>query len=143
MATLGIFGKKKEPEKEEAPKTLLDELCGDDAELKSVLTRTLLLNPRMTEEGGSIDARIEKAQEYEKNKENVRARVEYHTAGELALYKGNLSQAQKFFKKAAEIDPKYPYRNVFEFFTKKEKAEKALAVAQEYYARTVKPTQKK
>jgi hypothetical protein len=70
----------------------------------------------------------------------VRARVEYQTAGELALYEGKLPQVQKYFKKAAEVDPDYPNKGIFEFFVKKENAEKALSVAQEYYARKAKTT---
>jgi len=143
MTPLGIFRRRKKVVKEKvvkeaAEKTLLDELCGDDAQLKNVLIRTLLLNPKMTAESGEIDSRAEKAQGYEKNKDYLRARVEYQVAGELALYEGKLAQVQKFFKKAAEIDSEYRQRGVFEFFTKKENAEKALAVAQEYYARTAK-----
>jgi len=139
MAPFGIFRKRKKVTEEAVvEKTLLDELCGDDAELKEVLTRTLLLNPKLTGGEKGIDSHVEKAQEYEKNKEYVRARVEYQTAGELALYEGKLAHVQKFFKKAAEIDPDYPGRSIFEFFTKKENAEKALAVAQEFYARTAK-----
>lgn len=144
MAPLRIFRRKrKKIEETVAEKTLLDELCGDDAELKGVLSRTLLLNPRMTAEGGGIDPHAEKAQEYEKNKDYFRARVEYQVAGELALYEGKLAQVQKFFKKAAEVDPDYPHRSILEFLTKKENAERAWAVAQEYYARTAKPAEKK
>jgi len=143
MAPFGIFRKREKVEKKAVEKTLLDELCGDDAELKSALARTLLLNPKITAEMGGIDSHVEKAQEYEKKQDYVRARVEYQAAGELALYEGKLAQVQKFFKKAADIDPDYPSRSIYEFFTKKEKAEKALAVAREYYARTEKPTEKK
>jgi len=144
MAPFGIFGrKKKEAEEKVAEKTLLDELCGDDAQLKKVLTKTLLVNPQLTAKEMGIEKHIEKAQEYEKNKENVRARVEYQVAGELALYEGKLADVQKSFKRAAEIDPDCPNRSIYEFFTKKENAQKALAVAQEYYAHIAKQSEKK
>jgi len=149
MAPRSIFkGRKKETEekvKEEVEekvekKTLLEELCKGDNELYSTLSRTLLLNPDMTKKTGETDARVERAQEYEKNKDYVRARIEYQLAGELALYEGKTAQVQKLFKKAAEVDLDYPNRSILEFFAKKENTEKAIAVAQEYYARTAKHT---
>jgi len=147
MTPLGIFkGRKKETgEKAEkkvekkTEKTVLEELCKGDNELYNALSRTLLLNPETTKKSGDMDARVEKAQEYEKNKDYLRARIEYQVAGELALLEGKTAQVQKLFKKAAETDPAYPNRNIFEFLAKKENAEKAIAVAQEYYTRTAKP----
>jgi len=140
MAPLGFFrGRKKETEeKVEKEKTLLEELCKGDNELYRVLSKTLLLNLELTRKAGEMDARVEKAQEYEKNKEYVRARVEYQIAGELALFEGKKTEVQKLFKKAAEIDPAYPNRSILEFLAKKENAEKATAVAHEYYARKAK-----
>lgn len=147
MTPLGIFKKtKKETEEkaekkveEKTEKTLLEELCKGDNELYSALSASLLLNPEMTKKSGEMDARVEKAQEYEKNKNYLRARIEYQVAGELALYEGKMAQVQKLFKKAAEIDPNYPNRSIFEFLVKN--AEKAITVAQEYYARMTKPAQ--
>jgi len=139
MAPFGIFKRKKVLEEKKEEKTLLENLCKGDNELYNTLSRALLLNPEMTKKAGEIDTRVEKAEEHEKNKDYVRARIEYQVAGQLAIYEGKTAQAQKFFKKAAEIDPAYPNRSVFEYFTKKENAEKAIAVAQEYYAHTAKP----
>jgi hypothetical protein len=148
MTPLGIFGKKdKEKDKDKKkiglPKqhvqqSLLEKLCEGNKELYNALSRTLLLDIETTKSQGDIDARATVAQEYEKNKDNIRARVEYRTAGELALYEGKTAVAQKFFKKAAEIDPAYEHKDIFEFFAKKENAEKAVAVAREYYAQTAK-----
>jgi TPR repeat protein len=144
MTPLGIFGKKekkektKEISKEQTQESLLEKLCKGDNELLDALSRTLLLDAEITKDQADIDARAESAQGYEKNKDNVRARVEYHTAGELALYEGKTALAQKYFKKAAEVDPTYAHRNIFEFFAKKENVEKAVAVAREYYAQTAK-----
>jgi len=143
MAPLRIFkGRKKVTEErveEKVEKTLLEDLCKGDNELYSALSRTLLLNLETTKRAGEMDARVERAQDFEKNKDYVRARIEYQVAGELALFEGKTTQVQKFFKKAAEVDPACPNRNIYEFFTTKEKAEKAIAVAQEYYAHTAKP----
>ena len=147
MASVDIFKRrKKETEKrvEEKveEKTLLEELCKGDNELYNTLSRTLLLNPEMTKQAGEIDARVERAQEYEKNKDYVKARIEYQVAGELALYEGKMAQVQKLFKKAAETDPTYSNRSIFEYFAKKENAEKAIVMAQEYYRHTTKPAQR-
>ena len=146
MASLGIFRKKKKEEKEAATqptqKTLLEELCGGDRELYQVLSRTILLNPEMTVKDG-INSYVEKAQQHEETGDNVEARVAYQLAGEISLYEGKLTQAQKFFKKAAEVDPNYVNRKVFEYYSKKENAERALAVAKEYYRKTGKSAEKK
>ena len=94
MTPLGIFGKKekvKDKEKAKAPKeqaqqSLLEKLCEGNQELYRVMSRTLLLDAENTKRQGDMDARIITAQEYEKNKDNVRARAEYRAAGELALH---------------------------------------------------------
>lgn len=140
MTPFGIFGKKEKAKKTEVQtqQSLLEKLCEGNKELYSVMTRTLLLDAEKTKRQGDMDVRAARAQEYEKNKDNVRASVEYQTAGELALYEGKTALAQKFFKKAAEVDPAHAHRDIFEFFAKKENAEKAVAVAREYYAQTVK-----
>jgi tetratricopeptide (TPR) repeat protein len=143
MTPFGIFGRKKKIEEKIAEKTLLDELCGDDSELKKILTMVLLLNPDRTSEMGGIDSHLEKAKEYENEKDHVRARVEYQVAGELALHEGRLAEVQKLFKKATEIDPDYNQKNVYEFLTKRENAEKALTVAKEYYRRTARSLERK
>ena len=149
MGLLGFFRRKKEvKEREEEGKTesteksLLEELCGDDTELFSVLSRTVLLDPsRLLEEG--IDPYIKRAQEFEEKKDFLRARVNYQVAGELALYEGDLAKARDFFKKCAQLEPNTEYKKIFAYFNKKANAEKALKVAQEYYARTAKSMERK
>ncbi len=126
---------KKTPESTE--KSLLEELCKGDAELFSVLSHTVLLDPfRLLDEG--LSSYVERAQEFEEKKDFERARVQYRAAGEIALYEGNLAQVQKFFKKCAELESNPEFQKIFAYFTKKANAEKALKVAQEYYAQTVK-----
>jgi len=73
----------------------------------------------------------------------VKARIAYQVAGEISLYEGKLAQIQKFFKKAAEVDPNYVNRKLFEYYGKKENAERALTVAQEFYTKTEKSAVKK
>ncbi len=146
MPLLGFFRRKgKEKETTETkketqkaqkaePKTLLDELCKNDKELHEALSRTLLLNPEsVTKEG--IETHAQKAEEYEKDQRNTYARIEYQVAGQIALHDGKLPQMQKYFKKAAEIEPDSPYKKAFEYLSKKENAEKAIAVAQEFYSK--------
>jgi len=143
MSPLGIFRKKEkgaEPSKSES-KTLLEELCEDNKELYEVLRRTILLNPEITLKEG-IDSYLGKAEEYEKAGDHVRARVAYQTAGEIFLYEGKVADAQKFFKKAAEIDPNYEHKKVFEYFNRKENAQRAMVVAREFYAKSGKRVEK-
>jgi len=142
MTLLGFFWKrrKEEPEKKKdmseteqpSERTLLERLSHKDTELLEALSRTLLLNPELTVKEG-IDFYAKKAQEYEEAQKPKNARIAYQVAGEIALYEGKLAPMQKFFKKAAEIDPECPYRKVFEYLSKKENAERALAVAHEFY----------
>lgn len=150
MTPFGIFRKKEKKEqaeaKEQGPKketeprkpaqkSLLEELCGKDQELYEVLSRTIILNPKTAIEEGA-DAYVEKAQTHEKGGNYVQARIAYQMAGEISLYEGRLQQVQRLFKKAAEVDPEYSSRTAFEFFSRKENAERAMAVAKEFYTKT-------
>ncbi len=141
-----LFRRKKTPEKkkettaEPTQKTLLDELCSDDTELQNALSRTLLLNPETTlKEGMNFYAK--KAQELEEAQKSREARIAYQLAGEIALYEGRQAQMQKFFKKAAEVDPECKYKKVYEYLSSKENAQRAIAVAKEYYAKMGKRTE--
>lgn len=144
MSPFGI-SRKKGKDKAEAhgpppvQKTILDELCGNDKDLLDTLSRTIMVNPEATLKEG-IDFYVEKAQQYEKSGDVVRARVSYQVAGEIALYEGNTAQTQEFFKKAAEADPNYSNKKLFDYFGKKKNAERAVAVAKEFYEKTGKRT---
>jgi hypothetical protein len=150
MTPFGLFRKKekdtaekkKETAKAKQPtqKTLLDELSGGDRELHEALSRTLLLNPETVVKDGA-DFYVNKAQEHEEAQNFRNARIAYQVAGEIALHEGKMVQMQKFFKKAAEVDPECPYREVFEYLSKKENAERALALAKEFYTKMRKRTE--
>ena len=149
MTPLGLFRKKEKTTQEKTKetlgpqppeKTLLDELTGGDKELHEALSRTLLLNPETTVKDG-MDSYAKKAEEYEQAQKPRNARIAYQVAGEIALYEGKLAQVQKFFKKAAEVEPDSPYRNIFEYLSKKENAQRALTVAQEFYTKMGKKAQ--
>lgn len=141
MTPLGLFRKKEKETKEKLasslPKeeTLLDQLCGGNKELHAVMSRTLLLNPETTVKQG-IDFHAQKAQEFEGDHKPRNARIEYQIAGEIALYEGKLQQVQKLFKKAAEAEPEYEFKTAFEYLSKKENAERAITIAQEFYTKT-------
>ena len=149
MALLGFFRKKEKDTTEKKkephvapkaePKTLLDELCGGNKELREALSRALLLNPESVVKEG-IESHIEKAEEYEKAQRPTNARIEYQVAGQIALHDGKLPQMQEFFKKAAEIEPDSPYKKAFQYLSRKENADKAVAVAKEFYSKAGKST---
>ncbi len=150
MTPFGLFRKKQKdtPEKKkETPKTkkptqktLLDELSGGNTELYEALSRTLLLNPETLVKDGA-DFYANKAQEHEEAQNPRDARIAYQVAGEIAMYEGKMAQVQKFFKKAAEVDPECPYKDAFEYLSKKENAERAIAVAKEFYKKMGKRTE--
>jgi Tfp pilus assembly protein PilF len=141
MTPLGLFRRKKEETEttmQAEPGAMLDELCGGNKELHEALSRTLLLNPeKMVKEG--TDFHIAKAEEYEKAGKTTNARIEYQIAGQVALHDGKLPLVQKYFKKALDIEPDSQYKKAFEYFAKKENAERAIAAAREFYAKTGKP----
>jgi hypothetical protein len=141
MRFLTELFKRKKTEKEEkkselTQKSLLEELCGENTELYEALSTTMLLNPRQASREG-IGAIVEKAKGFEENGDFTRARIEYGLAGGIALYEAKADLVRKYFRKCAEIDPNYRYRKNFEFFDQEENAERAVKIAQEYYARTM------
>jgi poly-D-alanine transfer protein DltD len=137
MAPFGIPHRKKEETEvktaEPTQKTVLEKLCGNDRELFNALSRTIMLNPEATVKEG-MESYNEKAHEHEKAGNNMRARIAYQVAGEIALYEGKISEVQKFFKKAAEADPNYVQVKVFEYLAKKGNTERAIAVSHQFYA---------
>lgn len=145
MTSLGLFRRKSEDKKKEAqetmqakPETMVDELSGGNKELHEALSRTLLLSPeRLVKEG--IDFHAAKAEEHEKAGRATNARIEYQIAGQLALHDGKLPLIQKYFKKALDVEPDSQYKKAFEYFAKKENAERAITAAREFYAKTGKP----
>jgi len=140
MIALSLFrGKRKEQVKETATpsspdKILIEELCGNDKELCEASSILILVNPELVVTNG-VDSFAAKAQEHEMAKDFVSARIAYQVAGEIALFEGDLQKALSLFKKAAEVDPSYTFRKVFNYISKEENAERLFAVAQEFYSR--------
>lgn len=104
--------------------TDLEEICGDDKEVYEALFETMYLDPRKIKI--AIDQALDRAKEFEKEKNNHRARVMYDIAGGLAIYEGNAAKVKQFFSKSAKLNPDYPYPilNV---------PERAIAKAKEFY----------
>lgn len=78
---------------------------------------------------------LELANKYEKgaNRNPRIAGAYYWNAGRVAMYEGKLDLARECFLKYADLNPKSPFVKNFRFYGKKENAEKAMKVAQEYY----------
>jgi len=109
----------------EKPKlTDLEEICGDDKEVYEALFETMYLDPRKIKI--TIDQALDKAKEFEKEKNNHRARVSYDIAGGLAIYEGNVAKVKQFFGKSVKLNPDYPYPVL-------RIPEKAVAKAKEFY----------
>jgi hypothetical protein len=109
----------------EKPKlTDLEEICGDDKEVYEALFETMYLDPRKIKM--TIDQALDKAKEFEKEKNVHRARVLYDIAGGLAIYEGNVAKVKQFFGKSAKLNPDYPYPLL-------RIPERAVAKAKEFY----------
>ena len=111
-------------EETKATTTGLESICGDDREAYEALRRTMLLDPRKA--GVTIEEAEERAKDFEKEGDAMKARIWYEQAGGLAIYKGDAKKVTKYFGKAAKLSPNTSYPIV-------EIPERAVAKAQEYY----------
>ncbi|HML03168.1 MAG TPA: hypothetical protein VK487_07325 [Candidatus Bathyarchaeia archaeon] len=107
----------------------LEEICGDDKEVYEALLETMYLDPRKIKI--TIDQALDKAKDFEKEKNAHRARVMYDIAGGLAIYEGNAVKVKQFFSKSSKLNPDYPYPilNV---------TERAITRAKEFYDKHLK-----
>jgi hypothetical protein len=124
--------KKKEEEKVvtgEVKKTELEEICGDDKEVYEALKNTIFLDPRKI--GTSMEEAAKKAKEAEKSGDLIRARMNYQTAGGLAIYEGNVKKVVEYFSQCQKISPNISYPIL-------KNPEKAVAKAQEFYKKYLK-----
>jgi len=130
-----LFRKKKEKKIEEVKETItdLEKLCGDDKELYQALYDTMPPDPRRSDV--SMEEAVQKAKDFEKSGDKLRAGVWYHIAGGLAIYQGNIAKVKQFFGKCEELsNKKYPILKI---------PEKAIAKAKEYYQKHLKEEEKK
>ena len=78
----------------------------------------------------------EKAKDFEKSGDAIRARMWYQTAGGLAIYEGNVKKVVNFFSECQKISPNTSYSIL-------KNPEKAIAKAQEYYEKYLEVEEKK
>jgi len=116
--------KEQPAEEAKAATTGLESICGDDREAYEALRRTMLLDPRKA--GVTIAEAEERAKDFEKEGDAMKARIWYEQAGGLAIYKGDAKKVTKYFGKAAKLSPNTSYPIV-------EIPDRAVAKAQEYY----------
>lgn len=131
MGFLDRFRKKKVEEvieeKEEVEEVSdLEKICEGDREVYEALRGVMFLDPRKVEV--SLKEAVKKAKDFEKKKDNLRARTWYEIAGGLAIYDGDADKVEKYFGKCAELaqDRDYPIVKI---------PERAVNKAQEYYQR--------
>ncbi|UCH31990.1 MAG: hypothetical protein JSV05_00935 [Candidatus Bathyarchaeota archaeon] len=125
----GLFKRKKKEEKiekqVEIEKTSLENICGDDSEVCQALWHTMFLEPQKIDV--TLEEAIKKATEFEKQKQTRKARIWYHVAGGLALWKGDVTKVKQYFGKCEKLAPEMDYGLIMKI------PEKAVAKAQEYY----------
>jgi len=125
------FGRKGEEIAKPATVTTdLERLCGDDKETFEALKQSMFLDPRKLET--SLKDAAEKAKKGEKEKTPMLATQLYEIAGGLSIYEGDAKKVVEYFSKCEKLSPqrKYPILN---------NPEKAIAKAQEYYKKFLKP----
>ncbi len=127
LGLLDRFRKKEEEKTVVEPTKLMTELerlCGNDKEAYEALRNTMFLDPSKV--GVSMKDAVEKAKNFEKTKDHLRAKIWYEIAGSLALHEGNVQKVIEYFRKCEKLSPKTKY-------TILKNPEKAVAKAQEYY----------
>lgn len=107
----------------------LEKICMGDKEVYEALRRTMLLDPRRIEV--PLKEAVKKAKDFEKQKDNLRARMWYEVAGGLAIYEGDVDKVKKYFGKCAELSPESNYAIL-------KIPERAVSKAQEYYQKYLK-----
>ena len=133
MGLLKRFRKKeKKKAVEETAKliTELEQICGDDKETYEALVDTMFLDPRKIK--SSMKEAVENAKKFEKAKDLTQARLWYEIAGGLAIYEGNVKKVVEFFSECEKNSSGKKYLIL-------KNPEKAVAKAQEYYAKYLKP----
>ncbi len=106
----------------------LRELCHDDADLYTTMSRLMFLDPKkiMT----PLDKTLKEAQDYEAQGNKLRAEIEYRIAGGISLSKGDVDGVNRYFSRAASLagDSHPEYKIIVK------RSDEAVAVAGKYYA---------
>lgn len=133
MTPLFRKGKKKSLLGEKAKETVitdLDSFCESDKNVCKALEHVMFLDPRKI--GTTIKDAEKKASKFEKQKDSELAKMWYHIAGGLALWKGDVKKVEEYFNKCAEMAPEMNYKAITEI------ADKAVEKAGEYYKKYLK-----
>ena len=107
----------------------IDGLCEGDKELAEDLKRVLFLNPGRI--SNSIEDLAELANGMEQKGDKLAARINYETAGRLALMKGDVEAVRRYFSKSAELEVDDYLVNVFK--TLASRSQEAVEAAKKYY----------
>jgi hypothetical protein len=105
--------------------TDLDKICGDDKEVCQALWHTMFYDPRKI--GATLNDAAKRASDFEKKGDKERARIWYHIAGGLALWKGDVAEVKQYFGKCVSMAPEMDYKPITKI------PEKAVEKAQEFY----------
>lgn len=117
-------------EPERVRETGLDQVCADDRDVCKALEHTMFYDPRKVQ--ATLDEAAKKAGDFEKKGDSQHARMWYHIAGGLALWKGDAAKVKQYFGKCAKLAPDMPYEPITKV------PEKAVAKAQEFYEKFLK-----
>ncbi|MDH5448542.1 MAG: hypothetical protein OEY24_07645 [Candidatus Bathyarchaeota archaeon] len=110
--------------------TDLERICGNDKEIYKALQHTMFRDPRKIDV--TMKEVTKKAAELEKKGDSIQARIQYHIAGGLALWKGDIAKVKQYFTKCAELAPEMDYGPITKI------PEKGVEKAQEFYKKFLK-----
>jgi hypothetical protein len=113
------------------PEDALDiaSLCGNDTDLTDALSRALFLNPGRIE--ASTEELEKQAHELEKKGDKLRARINYETAGRLALAKSDVESVRRCFSRSADLETDEHLIKIFRILASE--AVEAVDAATKYY----------
>jgi hypothetical protein len=134
VARLRSGGKKKEKAETAGPEqpgiTDLERRCSDDKEVCAALQQTMFYDPRKIPT--SLDEAAKKAAGFEAEGDKQQARMWYHIAGGLALWKSDPAKVKQYFGKCADLAPDMGYKAIVRM------PERAVQKAQEFYKEQLK-----
>ena len=113
-------------------KTKLEEICGNDKDACKALLHTMFYDP--TKIKTTMGEAARKAASFEKSGDSNLARVWYHIAGGLALWKGDVSKVKQYFGKCEKLAPDMGYGMITKI------PDKAVEKAQKFYGKFLKPS---
>ena len=109
-----------------APRDILLDLCGGDAELYEAMTYALVLKPRERE---SIDFYLKRAAEAENEGDEILVYANNLIAGQISLFQGSAETAKACFSKCM----KFSKETGRVFLPLVEQTDKVLQIAKQYY----------